>query len=106
MDKIFISKIISGVKVDENVQVFVHNIVDDADLLSLFVKMPLLKADVFKDDLAQILAITNNAVAYRTGNAVYVIPATVKAVINNNDGKLNVWFDYPCEMKVEDLEEY
>lgn len=106
MDKNFISKIISGIKVDENVQVFVHNKVDHADLLSLFVKMPLLKADVYNDDLAHILATNNNAVAYRTGNAVYIIPATVKAVVNNDDGVFNVWFDYPCEMKVEDLEEY
>lgn len=106
MEKEFIAKIIEGVRVDKNVQMFVHNKVYDADLLTIFVKLPLLKADVFNDDDAHILVTTNNTVCYRTRNEVYIIPATVKAVINNNDGKLNVWFDYPCEMKREDLVEY
>ena len=40
------------------------------------------------------------------GKDVYLIPARVRGIVNNNDGKLNFVFEYPCEMKVEDLISY
>lgn len=55
---------------------------------------------------AKVLASTNNSVVYRINNEIYFIPATIKVVINDDNGKIRMWFDYPYEMKREDLIEY
>lgn len=106
LNKETIKTAINQLRIDKNVKVFIHNRVDYSALLTILVKMPCLKAGLCEDDFAHIITTTSSAVCYRTKDNVYIIPATAKAVVNNNDGKIKVWFDYPCEMKVEDLEEF
>lgn len=91
---------------DPRLTVYIHNKCDEKDLNSMLFGMGLEKPDVYKDDLAHIIAAGHHTVAYRIRNTIYMIPATIKAVVNNNDGKLNCYFEYPCEMKWEDLIKY
>ena len=57
----------------------------------------------FKDDNAHVLAILGNSVAYKVRDTIYLIPATIRAVYTNGDNDINYIFEYPCEMKYEDL---
>lgn len=91
---------------DKRIKVFIHNKCDEKELEQMFWGSTLLKADTYNDDDAHILMCGNHTVIYRVRNEVYIVPATVKAVVNNNDGKLSFWFEYPCEMDRKDLVEY
>lgn len=99
---------IEYVNIDDGVQVFVHNKLNRLDKIKLGggIKSNQVKDDEHFKDTAIVLAHTDTGVVYRINNEIYFIPATIKAVVNNDDGKLNLWFDYPCEMKREDLVEY
>ena len=55
---------------------------------------------------AHIVDYDDSHCMYVINDEVYLIPARVKGIINNNDNKLNFVFEYPCEMKREDLVEY
>ena len=87
---------------------YIHKKCKDDDLRAIFGinGIGIQKDDVFNDDLAHVLITTNTAVCYRVKNEVYIIPATIKAIVNNNDGKINLWFDYPVEMDRKDLVKY
>ena len=99
---------IEYITIDDDVKVFVHNKLNRLDKIRLggAIKGDQVKDDKHFKDTAIVLAHTDTGVVYRINNEIYFIPATIKAVVNNNDGKLNLWFDYPCEMKREDLVEY
>lgn len=90
----------------KDVVFYIHNRVSMQELNELFNKTKRQKHIDNSDGEAHILATTNNSVEYRVGNEVYIVPAIIKAIVNNGDGKLNCWFDYPCEMKREDLVKY
>lgn len=90
----------------KKVKFYIHNKCDDRDLNAIFNGMFFQKADTYEDDDAHVIACTNNCVAYRIKNEVYIVPATIKAIVNNNDGKMNLWFDYPVEMDRKDLVKY
>ena len=90
----------------KKVSFYIHNKCDERELNTVLCDMPFQSNDCFNDDEAHIVYTTNNICAYRIKNDVYIIPATIKAVINNNDGKLAMWFDYPCKMERKDLVKY
>lgn len=102
------SKAVSWVRDDERrkVKFYIHTKCDERDIANILGNMYFQREDVYNDDEAHILRMTEQTVAYRVKNDVYIIPATIKAVINNNDGKISMWFDYPCEMDRKDLVKY
>ena len=87
------------------VNFYIHKNCDEKDLSTILGLggIGFQQDDFYDDDLAHVLTTTNNTVCYRVGNDVYIVPATIKAIVNNNDGKMNLWFDYPVEMKRKDL---
>lgn len=94
--------------IDKGIKVFVHNRLSEAEIKTLASAMGfgyfVNQEKDFRE--AKVLSSTNNSAVYRIGNEIYFIPATIKAVVNEGDGKIKMWFDYPCEMKREDLIEY
>lgn len=84
---------------------FIHKLVDNQTATALLNDINGFAFDDYYKS-ARVCANTNNAVAYRVNSEIYLIPATIKAVVNNGDNKLLFYFDYPCEMVREDLTEY
>lgn len=92
---------------DKGVTFHVHNLCDENEVYCILIGMNYQIAGAFnKDNEAHILRMSNEAVAYRIKDDVYIVPAIVKSVVNNGDGKINIWFDYPKEMKEEGLVTY
>ena len=108
MKKEFWGSIVRFKKNGEKVNFYIHKKCDERDLSIILGVggMPCQEDDVYDDDLAHVLATTNTCVAYRVKNDVYIIPATIKAVVNNSDNKMHLWFDYPVEMDRKDLVKY
>ena len=111
MTKETIKAWVKSFRENDSVKVFVHNKVSDSDLNKLFLRTPYQAKDKYKDNMAHIVAMTDDAVAYRIRNNIYYIPAKVKAVpfglfLDVDTTRCVMEFDYPCEMKVEDLEEF
>lgn len=80
-----------------------HKLVSDEDFDFLVNNMRGVMEET--KETAKVLASTNNAIVYKINNEIYFIPAKIRAVINNGDNKLLTYYDYPCEMKREDLTE-
>lgn len=87
---------------NNNLKIFKHNKVGESDFNFLVSHLNGVFT-TFKEGEAHIIASNQNAVAYKVNDEIYFIPAKLKAVINNGDNKLSVVYDYPCEMKREDL---
>lgn len=105
-------KIRSYCGIANDVKVFVHNKTSEEDVELLIKGIGYGHKRVEHDISARILAYTKSAVAYRSDNCIYFIPARKRelplAVTHNKGEKpcVHVSFDYPCEMREEDLEEY
>lgn len=111
MDKEKFRPFVNAFKGDKDVKIFIHNKIDEDSLIIML--LALVRANVMKaiksdDKEAHILTGTKNSIAYSVGNVIYFIPAKAKPVPFGitSDNKVLVAFDYPCEMKVEDLEEF
>ena len=89
---------------NKELKFYKHNLVSESDFDFLINNMCQVMREN-NDEKAHILASTNTAIAYKVGNEVYFIPAKIKAVINNGDNQLLTYYDYPCEMRREDLVE-
>lgn len=102
------SKAVSWVRDDEKrkVKFYIHTKCDERDVSNILGNMYFQREDVYTDYEAHILRMTEQTVAYRIRNEVYIIPAIVKAVVNNGDKKMSLWFDYPVEMDEKGLVEY
>ena len=102
------SKAVSWVRDDEKrkVKFYIHNMCDEHDVSNILGNMYFQKENVLNDDDAHILRMTENTVAYRIRNDVFIVPCSVRAVINNGDGKMSFWFDYPKDMNREGLVKY
>lgn len=98
-----------------DIKFFVHNKVDEKEVDRLISNLSIrdMCGDGKDDDEYHIVSAGKDTLIYRIRNEVYIIPAKVNptrtAVIDNNDGSkpiVALYFDYPCEMKREDLVEY
>lgn len=88
---------------DNNLKFYKHKLVSENDFNFLVNNLHGVMKNA--DKYARVLAYADDCCAYRINNEIYFIPATIKGVYNNGDDKLNFVFDYPCEMKREDLTE-
>lgn len=111
LDKEKIKPFVNAFKGEKDVKVFIHNKINENSLLLMLVS--LIGANVIEkiksdDKEAHIITGTKDSVAYVIGNEIYFIPAKIKPVPFGitSDNKVLIAFDYPCEMKVEDLEEF
>lgn len=92
----------------KKIRFFIHKKCDTTELSRMLNTMRYQFDDDknYTDGNAHIISMSDHVCSYRINNDVYIIPATVKGIVNNNDGKLNFFFEYPCEMKRNDLVEY
>lgn len=85
----------------------IHNKVNNEKIVSFLTIRRAQKIDELNGcKEARIVDYDDDTCMYMIGKDVYLIPARVRGIVNNNDGKLNFVFEYPCEMKVEDLISY
>lgn len=85
----------------------IHNKVGNAETINfLTIRRAQKISDLLGCKEARIVDYNDTTCMYAIGDVVYLIPARVKGIINNGDNKLNFVFEYPCEMKVEDLVKY
>ena len=101
-----------AVVIPQHIKLFIHNKTSEQDVNDIGLQL-LTRGLGGKpnDDDAHILAKTETAVAYRVRDEIYIIPARVKEVpmavtIDKNKPCVHLVFEYPCEMKVEDLVKY
>ena len=99
----------------DNIKFYLHKNCDEKEVSSMLqgLSTNMVCKDEYGDGLAYVIDMRPNTVIYRMGDSVFIIPAKVKplptAVIDNNDGtkpKVFMEFEYPCEMRREDLVEY
>ena len=101
------SKIVSKLR-DNNSKVdfYIHKKCTHKDVSVVLASMLYQLPDIYSDNDAHVLTCTDTCVAYRVKNEIYIIPATIKAVVNNGDDKMHLWFDYPIDMDRKDLVKY
>jgi len=102
--------------IEKDVKLFVHNRLSDEQVANLANSMGIKCCNVDKDQTyedAKVLVDHNDCIVYRYDNEIYFIPAKRKelpvAVSMDNDNNkitVHVVYEYPCEMKREDLVEY
>ena len=94
---------------DKGIKLFIHKKTSEKDVYALCQGMNCAQTPREHDDNALILAYTTTAVAYRLHNCVYLIPAIKRELpvaVTKNVGEkpcVHIAFDYPCEMREEDL---
>ena len=86
---------------NNKIKFYKHNKISDADFDFLVNNMRGVMKEIASDK-AHVLASTDTAIAYKIGDFVYFIPAKIKAVVFNGES-FETYYDYPCEMKREDL---
>ena len=96
---------------EDSTNLFIHKLVSDKEVTNLTTQIgtnPKLK----QDNIAHVLAMTDNSIVYHINNNVYYIPAKATpknmAVVDNGGEKPLVFitFTYPCEMREIDLEQF
>ena len=93
-------------KRDKKVKFYIHKGCNEDEVIAIIHGMGFQAPNVLNDDDAHVVNCTNNCVGYRVKNEVYIVPATIKAVVNNGDNKMHLWFDYPLDMDRKDLVKY
>lgn len=91
---------------ENGIDVYIHKKCSDSDLKRIFLCFSYYKLNAYNDNDAHVIKCTDTCVAYRVGNEIYIVPATIKAVVNNGDNKIHLWFDYPIDMDRKDLVKY
>ena len=100
---------------DKSIKLFIHKKCDEKELKDMFEGLTpkAIKESGINDGFAHIIASRANTIIYRSANDIYCIPAKAKpfpmAVIDKHDGTkpiVALEYEYPCEMKREDLVEY
>lgn len=99
--------------ISKGIRLFIHKLVDEEEATKLVESISKGHRKRAKDNEARVLADTGKCIAYRLENCIYFIPAKRKElpVIITIDKASerpvqHVVYEYPCEMKVEDLTEY